>query len=38
MNKIAATADYILKDPYILEFLDLGENKGRHKDTKRYSQ
>jgi len=25
------TADYILKDPYILEFLDLGENKTYHE-------
>lgn len=25
------TADYILKDPYILEFLDLGENKSYHE-------
>ncbi|MDO8685318.1 MAG: PDDEXK nuclease domain-containing protein [Clostridiales bacterium] len=24
-------ADYILKDPYILEFLDLGENKSYHE-------
>lgn len=26
------TADYILKDPYILEFLDLGENKSYHEN------
>jgi predicted nuclease of restriction endonuclease-like (RecB) superfamily len=25
------TADYILKDPYILEFLDIGENKRYHE-------
>ena len=25
------SADYILKDPYILEFLDLNENKGYHE-------
>jgi len=24
--------DYILKDPYILEFLDLGENKKYHEN------
>lgn len=27
------TADYILKDPYILEFLDLGENKSYHESV-----
>ncbi|HWT76120.1 MAG TPA: PDDEXK nuclease domain-containing protein [Mobilitalea sp.] len=29
--ELKTTADYILKDPYILEFLDLGENRSYHE-------